>query len=548
MKTYKSKTLGLSLGIALLSLAVRSPTAAPNNNELDAAINDGNFGVYVANLSAWLNEKVPAGATETALLALLKDPAVANALDQRQLISKMGAAALDGFARAEQGNKAFLGWLLRNTAAMDLYLEGAVPTGLNAREQNNYGLPVGSLEIWKRILNADSDSKEGLYLRLAIATALEPPGSGNHGAGQAHPPADPLARYKHFKTAHQNKELFPSFDHLTVWEYRQVVSSCASDEDLTWAREMINTWRPDLRNKELVVNSTSEVWRRNSPHPYTDYKSVLSGGGKCGPRSSWAVMICQAFGLPCVGVGQPAHACAAYRTDYPSVEPQPGNAWKVVQGRGWAVSRLPEGLGGNDWLAGVNDKVNQAAFSQVEHLRWLAASLTTKEQAVAVMDVAHQIQKTAAAAPAVKAAEPPVPLYAKPEAPIPAKPGVIHVEAENFVSKGDVWVHDCYTGGKQVHFPKSSGNGWVEYSIDVPASGIYTLTMQTAAANLDQAFNVSVGVGAPTVVNVPYTTGLWGMTEATDLPFAKGKQTLKVAAPNQRGVAVRWLELKAKGT
>jgi hypothetical protein len=114
-----------------------------------------------------------------------------------------------------------------------------------------------------------------------------------------------------------------------VWEYQKVVQSGASNEDLTWARAMINTWRPDLRVNELVVNSTSEVWRRNSPHPYTDYKSVLSGGGKCGPRSSWSVMICQAFGIPAIGVGQPAHACVAYKAANPMTEPQPGSAWKV---------------------------------------------------------------------------------------------------------------------------------------------------------------------------------------------------------------------------
>lgn len=159
---------------------------------------------------------------------------------------------------------------------------------------------------------------------------------------------------------------------------------------------MINTWRPDLQVKEQVVNSTSEVWRSNSPFPYTDYKSVLAGGGKCGPRSSWSVMICQAFGTPAGGVSQPAHACVAYKALDPSVEPQPGSDWKVAYGRGWQVSKL-EGLSGPDFLAGVEERSRRTEFLLVEHLRWLASSLASAEQAFAVMGVARKIQRSAPA-------------------------------------------------------------------------------------------------------------------------------------------------------
>jgi chitin-binding protein len=274
----------------------------PHANDLDTAIRSGDFGGYFSKITTWLNQKTPAESnriSEEAMKAILKDPVFRNTLNQRQLISKHGVDNLKAFAQADQSNKAFLAWLLRNTEALDLYLEGVVPTGIAAREKNSYTLSAATLDIWRKILNADPDSKEGIYLKLAIATAVAPPGSGAPGAGQAKTPAGPVDRYKHFKSAHKNKELFPSFDHLSVWEYTKVVSSGASDNDLAWAREMINSWRPDLRVNELVVNSTSEVWRRNSPIPYDNsYKNVLAGGGKCGPRSSWSVMICQAFGVP----------------------------------------------------------------------------------------------------------------------------------------------------------------------------------------------------------------------------------------------------------
>jgi hypothetical protein len=233
---------------------------------------------------------------------------------------------------------------------------------------------------------------------MAIATAICPPGSVNIGAGGAATPADPVVRYKYFKTAHQNKELFPSFDNLTVWEYSTIVCSGASDEDLTWAREMVNTFRPDLRVDGRVVHATSLVWRRAAPakfYPagYQNFRNVLAGGGKCGPKASFAQMICQAFGIPVVGVRQPAHACAAYKAINPMVDPQPGNVWKVVYGRGWHVSKA-QGLAGPDFFAGVQDRADFAKLSRVEQLRWLASSLTSDEQAAAVMRVAHKIQRS----------------------------------------------------------------------------------------------------------------------------------------------------------
>ena len=538
----------------------------PNANDLDAAIKTGDFTGYLTNATAWLNTKAPAGEqgkiSEPAMINLLKDPVFASTLDQRQLIFKTGADQLGAFAKANPANQVFLTWLLKNRQAMDLYLEGAVPLGLGSRQENGYTLSVGSLEIWKNIFDADPDSKKGLYLRLAIATCLRPPGTGSPGAGQAKTPADPVERYKHFKTAHKNKELFPSFDSLTVWEYQKVVQSGASDGDLAWAREMINSWRPDLRANELVVNSTSEVWYRNSPIQFDNsYKNVLAGGGKCGPRSSWAVMICQAFGIPAIGVGQPRHACVAYKTAYPMAEPQPGSAWKVGYGRGWQVSKL-EGMSGLDFLAAVEQRSRVVEFSQVEHLRWLASSLASKEQADAVMAVAHKIQQSA---PTVKtdvtasanAAEAEKELRSvaraakatanAPKGPVKVSPSGTRVEAAAFSGMSGISVYDCYTGGKQVNFHKNVQNSWVDYTLDVPAAGIYALEIKVAAANLDQVLDISSGNDKLATVKVPNTNGLWGTTPAVDINLQDGRQTLRIAAPFQRGVAVKSLELKSKG-
>jgi len=562
MTTSRGRSVRSLIACAvLLPLPVNLYAWEPNTEDLVAAVKTGDFTAYFDNLSTWLNRRAPADSkkvTGAGMKALLEDRVFANTLAQRQLISKVGADNMAAFARGDQQNKGFLAWLLRNTEAMELYLEGATPVGTAQRQEDRWTIDASSLNIWNKIYRADPESKEGIYLKLAIATGLNPPGTGNRGAGQAKTPADPVDRYEHFKSAHKNKELFPSFDTLSVWEYRQIVSSNASDADLAWAREMINTWRPDLRINEQVVNSTSEVWRRFSPFPYDDtFKNVLAGGGKCGPRSSWSVFICQAFGIPAVGVSQPGHACAAYKAAYPHVEPQPGNAWKVVYGRGWHVSKTC-GLSGPEFMEGMEARSHAAQFSQIERLRWLASTLDSKERAAAVMEVAAKIAaSTPAPGPAgqeARAAQPAagdVPPDAKTEPHWKPVPGVIHVEAESFAKAAGVFVHDCFTGGKQVFSPKY-GPGWgtpprIDYVVEVPETGIYGLTIRAAAANFEQSIEVAVGTDQPISVQVPNTHGLWGTTPEVDVRLQKGTQTLTLTRPaSQRGVALRYLELKSK--
>jgi len=210
--------------------------------------------------------------SETTLKDLLKDPNFAHTLDQRQFIAGHGVAELRKFAETDQDNRTLLAWFLHDTRTMDLYLEAVTGQG-----------SVGALERLRQIIKADPDAKQGVYLKLAMAIALWPPGGKSYGSEL---PIDWMSRYKHYKAARENKELFPSFDTLSVWDMKHVVSGWSSDRDRAWARQMVSTWRPDLRTDTKVINIVSEVWRRFSPFPFSDgFVSVMAGGGKCGPRS-----------------------------------------------------------------------------------------------------------------------------------------------------------------------------------------------------------------------------------------------------------------------
>ncbi|NQT86601.1 carbohydrate-binding protein [bacterium] len=530
---------------ALLSLALTAHAWEPNAGDLDKAIQAGDFTQYLAGLSAWLDPQVPAKASDTTLKVLLENPVFLNALAQRQLIAKHGADALGAFAKAGNANKGFLAWLLGNAEAMDLYLIAATPTGLAKREANSYSLNTASLTLWKKIIDADPNAKAGIYLKLAMATALSPPpamsyvGAGGKGAV----PVDPVERYMQFKTAHQNKELFPIFDTLSVWEYRKLTDSWASDGEMVWVRKMLNTWRPDLRKNQQVHKIVSEVWRRNSPFFYTKgFVTVLEGGGKCGPRSWMGRMTCRSFGIPSVGVGQPGHAAFAIKAVDPASDPQPGSIWKVVYGRAWHVSKC-EGVKGPEFVTEAALRSHEPQFSQGEHLRWLASALTSKERAEAVMAIARTIHKSAPKTELVrKVAMPTTPSI--PESPIKVTAGVIHVEAESFSAMSKALVYDCFTGGKQVNFQKNIDKGSIDYRIDAPAAGTYALTLRVATPNREQIMNVESGKDKLATVDIPNTTGLWGTTEPVSITLSQGVQTLRLSTPYQRGIALRWLELK----
>ena len=146
---------------------------------------------------------------------------------------------------------------------------------------------------------------------------------------------------------------------------------------------------------------------------------------------------------------------------------------------------------------------------------------------------------------------------AVPEEAFQGVPGTIHIEAETFANsfaeatfpaeqKGCVYVLDCFTGGKQLNLQKNMQTCWVDYQIDAPAAGTYDMTARVAAVNLDQMLDVGVGDHPLATIHIPNTHGVWTTTPAVEVKLAQGPQTLRISAPMQRGVAIRWFELKAK--
>lgn len=394
----------------LLTVPMRLHAWEPNARDRDAAISAGDFTPYFDKLTAWLDQKVPADKgriTKKAVQALLNDPVFMAALAERHFMAKVwgphkGMGNLDAFARADPKNKEFLRWVMSDGKLMDEVLLTRTPSEMFARRDDSHDLTVGMLENWKQIYYADPASREGLYLRLAVACVLRPPGTANQGAGNAKEQSSVFDRYMYFRKAHADKELMPSFDTLTAWEMTHVVSSGASNADLTWGRDALNTWNPNFRKNENVVAMTSQVWYRGANGvPYHDMSLVMAAGGKCGPRSSFGVFINQAFGIPALGVAQPAHAAVCWRDR--------NGDWQIGYGRGWNVGKVADrfNMSGTEFLEVVKER-KTPKFGQIEHLRWIASLIESptspylipasqqyaKARATAVMALWQTLPKT----------------------------------------------------------------------------------------------------------------------------------------------------------
>ena len=374
-RAISSKLLLLVVSGIVLVAPTSGHAFEPNVKDRDAAINAGDFTAYFNKLTAWLDQKVPAGPaqiTKTTMKALLSDPVFMPALAERHFMAKIwgphkGMGNLNAFAQADPKNKEFLRWVMSNGKLMDEVLLTRTPSAMFHRKDDSHDLNALMLENWKQIYDADPASRQGLYMRLAVACVLRPPGTADQGVGHAKKQSSVFDRYIYFRKAHANKELFPSFDTLTAWELTHVVSSGASNSDLTWGRDALNTWNPSLRENEGVVGMTSQVWYRNpNGVPYHDMSLVMGAGGKCGPRSSFSVFINQAFGIPSIGVGQPAHAAVCWRD-------RKGN-WQIGYGRGWNVSKVADrsNMSGDEFLEMTQER-KTPKFGQIEHLRWIAS-------------------------------------------------------------------------------------------------------------------------------------------------------------------------------
>jgi hypothetical protein len=203
-------------------------------------------------------------------------------------------------------------------------------------------------------------------LALAVALELAEPLLAFHKEDEYR---DPIERYFHYEQAYLNRELDPLFEFLSVWELRMAVNSDASNDELAWFRETIRNYRPqvaymkDYKWRYVSIVKTDCYYQKFDR--IDDYKQILSGGGKCGPRAWLGRFACKAFGNPTWGVRQPGHAAMSRWTP---------DGWMTVLGLGFKVSNW-EQRDGTDFFAETEIRAclgDEQYFQKAGLVGWIA--------------------------------------------------------------------------------------------------------------------------------------------------------------------------------
>ncbi len=475
------------------------------------------------------------------------------------LISDATPGGLAAFAEKGKEQEALIDQLLGDDKLMrEMLLNGGAAF-------NMYGQ---AMEIYTAIQKASPKSGEGILHRLALGTALEhakpihqsnPKDAAADNNNDTDPAADksgassfvdPVKRYQHYEKAYLDGELDPAFKALETWELRMVVNSDASDEMLTWGREMLKAYRPDhiinphygWRYSALVKTDVpygSQNCVLDLPH-LSSMQNILKDGGVCGRRAFFGRYILRCFGIPVWGVTQHAHAALSHWTP---------SGWVVNLGAGFNKSWWDKGdvsLSGDDFLVDTKARKHPQDYLKILRAQWVSMILgepayngrknvaggtwsslahynkrfiATKEADLGPLgeNLAEANESPESAAEAVA------------KATITPDDKKITVDANGVITipaaacSGKNQLIKSYLGGQQMICGGPFG-----FAVDVPKAGKYTISFRMVNVRLDGKLVLSGSDNTAVEIAIPYTTGKWQNTQPVEIVLAQGRNELKI--------------------
>ncbi|MGF0107910.1 hypothetical protein [Clostridium sp. SGI.024] len=242
--------------------------------------------------------------------------------------NRIGLNELIKFIQIDQNHHDFVKWIYDTPEAMKLYLTGGYASAVTQnsmasyqyRNQYNKANELKALEVWYKIWNKHEKSREGINLKIAIATSLEfASGVNTWLRGIA---IDPVTRYENYASDKTQSILMDDFFKLTVQEMRNVVNAKITDEEMVWLRDYISKNKPNMINRNKITqghtllkyqtvnpDTKASVQGPNFYGPKPTIDKVIKYGGVCGAMSKFSSILSQSYGIPAFPVGQPGH-CA----------------------------------------------------------------------------------------------------------------------------------------------------------------------------------------------------------------------------------------------
>lgn len=467
------------------------------------------------------------------------------------------------FAQQSAERQALVGKLLADAALLKVMLQAGGASG---------GRYAEAFEIHGAIQKASPKAREGLFQRLALATALEfaVPVPQANAAAETNAPAfvDPVRRYLHYEKAYLAGELDPAFKDFSIWEYRMVVESDAPDTILAWGREMLRTYRPDhvynpdygWRYSGAVrtdVSYGSQNVKDDRPELHA-YQNIPLNGGVCGRRAFFGRFILRSFGIPVWGVTQHKHAALSHWTP---------KGWVVNLGAGFNASWWDKDTfarSGMEFLLETQAREHTRDYWKVLRAQWVNTALgepavnERRKIAGGFWSNIGRYQAALLAANAVtqgplgqelgEANEAPEKAFAA-QAPVDAAGEQVAVRADGAIAvpaalhgkhAGPRAAMRSFGGGMQIHV----GGGFkARYEFDAPTAGTYRLTLRLATLQTGQQMQVTAnGAATPVPLPVPYTTGLWQQSAPVELALVGGRNAVDFELlAGSRGVTIKEL-------
>ncbi len=442
-----------------------------------------------------------------------------------------------------------------------------------------------ALQIYAKIQKASERAREegSIFQRLALGTSIHTPWDttkeerpGIYGiVHRSELGSDHVERYLHYEKAFLAGELDPAFKDMNTWECRFITDSQYSNEELTWMREMLRTYRPDhitmedykWRYARFIKDDVPYCSTTHDPSIGSPAQEEVALGGICGRRAFLGRLALRAFGIPTRASTQSGHAALSHWTP---------DGWTICFGAWWGVAWCgPQG--GLDVLLETQIREFPEEFIKVQRAQWIADALGEEDVSIRHYGKGGGFWESLAFCKkqvVVKAAEiktleltggmelgesdeligdevgKEIEIPESEKAIVTAADGAITIPGVAYYSprgaSDRVLALHSHGGGMQLHYSRLGARPeLVKYRIEVPASGEYELSALLATVSIKQSIIVRMNREEPATYDIPYTKGLWMKSAPIKVKLEEGRNMISITAraPN-RGVSIKHFELK----
>ena len=441
------------------------------------------------------------------------------------------------------------------------------------------------MEVYTAILQASERARERdtIFQRLALGMAIQMPWLNDREKGGVHgilhsanSGIAQVPRYLHYEKAYLDGELDPAFKDFNTWECRFVANDPYSNEDLAWFRKMLRVYRPDTitmddykwRYVRIVKTDVPYISPTDDPALGSPAQQHIALGGICGRRAAYGRLSARAFGIPSRQSTQTAHGAMSHWTP---------DGWVVCFGGWWSVAWCgPQG--GLDFLLDSQARELEE-YPMVRRAQWLGDAFGEEDVSIrhrqfgkgggfwdGLAFVHKQIMVKAAEVKALELvggmklgeSDELIGDEVGAEIEIPEEFTNITTSSDGTIT---IPAAGCYSPRKssdRILFLKSWDEGYqlhysrlgaqpelFKYRVELPVAGEYELTCQAATVSPNLEVLVRVNREEPAPFAMPYTKGMWAMSEPIRLKLDEGRNVISVTArtPN-RGVSIKNWQLK----